>query len=481
MKPHAIFLLFCCVLFALALNGQESDAERRVNVYLESIREDVPALRRFFYRMPKGGDLHHHFHGSVYAETFLREALRHDFWVHRADLTLQAPGFRPSGKTRRDWARLSDLRREGRLDAYSARLLQQWSNLYYVPGRAELSPHDHFFNAFPSFDAVADSCLGIGLVEIKDRALREKVAYIETMFTMPQHPIAPEARWNEVLRAGIADTTALFQTLNTLFAEITAHPAFRSSVTAHNTFVRKLHETLEIDDDRFTMRYQNYVLRVKLPAQVFADLTIGFASAQEESLIVGVNIVAPEDHPTAMQDYLLHMYFYHFLRQRFPSVKCALHAGELAPGLVAPEELTWHIDAAVHIARADRIGHGVDIPYEPDALLPYMAQRGIPVEINLSSNAFILGIPPQEHPLSLYRRAGVPLVISTDDAGVLRGSLTEEYVLLYRNHTFLYSELKQLAFNAIRYSFIAEPGIRKRILENLNTDFILFEQAVLGD
>ena len=28
-------------------------------------------LHLFFFKMPKGGDIHHHFYGSIYAETYL--------------------------------------------------------------------------------------------------------------------------------------------------------------------------------------------------------------------------------------------------------------------------------------------------------------------------------------------------------------------------------------------------------------------------
>lgn len=469
----AIAVIFC----SARLPAQSLPGEERIDAYLQSIRHDVPALRQFFHLMPKGADLHHHFHGSVYAETLVEQALLHDFWLHRTSLDLRAPGFRPVRKERRQWAKFSELRAEGLLDAYSVRLLQRWSNFNYEPAKAELSPHDHFFATFPAFDPVIDSCLGAGLAELKRRAITESVSYIETMFMPVRHGISPESRWDELLRTHAGDSASLFPLLSVLLVEISSHPSYQPSVEAHNAMVRRLHQAEAIDDERFAMRYQNYVLRVKPPAQVFADLALGFASAQAEPLIVGVNIVAPEDNPTAMQDYALHMRFFQFLRQRFPGVQCALHAGELTLGLVKPEDLTWHIDAAVRIAGADRIGHGVGIPYESPELLRHLAANSIPIEINLSSNAFILGIRPQDHPVSMFRRAGVPFVLSTDDAGVLRGNLTEEYVLLYQHHAPGYAEIKQLAFNAIRFSF-AEAELRGRLEERLREDFENFERKI---
>ena len=53
----------------------------------------------------------------------------------------------------------------------------------------------------------------------------------------------------------------------------------------------------------------------------------------------------------------------------------SLHAGELAPGMVPPDGLTYHIRLAVEQGEAERIGHGVDVMYEdrPYELLKEMA------------------------------------------------------------------------------------------------------------
>src|SRR5690606_28969984 len=92
-----------------------------------------------------------------------------------------------------------------------------------------------------------------------------------------------------------------------------------------------------------------------------------FASTNSSPLLVGVNIVAPENDETAMGDYWLHMQMYKFCHQQYPDVVYAMHAGELALGMVEPEQLTWHISDAIYTAGAKRIGHGVDIPYEANS------------------------------------------------------------------------------------------------------------------
>src|SRR5262245_56155807 len=75
-------------------------------------------------------------------------------------------------------------------------------------------------------------------------------------------------------------------------------------------------------------------------------------------------------------------------------VPVALHAGELWLGLVPPPDLTFHIRAAIEIAGARRIGHGVSLAFERgmEGLLAEMRARPVVVEINLTSNDLILGV-----------------------------------------------------------------------------------------
>jgi adenosine deaminase len=79
--------------------------------------------------------------------------------------------------------------------------------------------------------------------------------------------------------------------------------------------------------------------------------------------------------------------------RRYPQVHRSLHAGELAFGMVPPLDLKDHIAKAIRDGGAQRIGHGTDIAFEEDAeaTMARMAREGIAVEINLTSNAVILG------------------------------------------------------------------------------------------
>ena len=162
-----------------------------------------------------------------------------------------------------------------------------------------------------------------------------------------------------------------------------------------------------------------------------------------------------------MADYHLQMQMLDYLHSVYPNVKVSLHAGELAPGLVPPDGLKFHIREAIDLGHASRIGHGVDVLYETDpaALLKQMAAQHIMVEINLTSNDGILGIKGHDHPLRAYIAAHVPFALSTDDEGVNRSDLTREYVRAAFEQDLTYPDLKRSARTALEHSFLAGPSL----------------------
>jgi adenosine deaminase len=132
--------------------------------------------------------------------------------------------------------------------------------------------------------------------------------------------------------------------------------------------------------------------------------------------------------------------------------------------LVPPADLQFHIREAIEVAKAKRIGHGVAIAYEQDALdlLRTMRQRGVLVEICLTSNDVILGVKGPSHPFPSYLKAGVPVTLATDDEGVSRIDLTNEYVRATETYRLGYRDLKQLARNSLTYSFLAGESLWSR-------------------
>jgi hypothetical protein len=339
-----------------------------------------------------------------------------------------------------------------------------------------------FFESFDKFSPALVGHFGEGLLELKNRAIKENVSYIETQFsTIPSDiNIDNQKDYNKKLRqlAVNKDEDGINQLLDSIYANLLQKGAQSYAEDFNTNFVAKLHNDLKIDDARFTMRYQNFVLRFMEPVDLFKNLVVAFISADSSPLIAGVNIVSPEDGETSMKDYWLQMVMFNYCHNRYPTVKYSMHAGELTLGLVQPEDLTWHIREAVYTAGAYRIGHGVDLAYEknPYELLRYMAKNNIAIEINLVSNEFILKVKEGRHPFSLYKEFGVPIVISTDDAGILRTNMIEQYVLLAKRYKNVsYANIKQYVYNSIFYSFIKDESVKKQLLEDLDIRFKDFE------
>ena len=78
------------------------------------------------------------------------------------------------------------------------------------------------------------------------------------------------------------------------------------------------------------------------------------------------------------------------------------------------------------------------------------------VEINLTSNDDVLGIRGKFHPFPTYRKFGVPVAISTDDEGIERIDLSNEYVRAVESYDLTYADLKQIARASLEHSFL--PG-----------------------
>ena len=174
-----------CVLLLLALavaapaqtapRSQPAAAEQRAARYLDSIRNQPLLLDAFLRRMPKGGDLHNHLSGAVYAESYIDFAVRDGLCVERATLTLvQPPCDEAAGKPPAARA-LTDAALYGQLvDAFSMRNFS---------GATE-SGHDHFFSAFRRFNAVVRKHDAEMLAEVTARAARQNVWYLELILNL---------------------------------------------------------------------------------------------------------------------------------------------------------------------------------------------------------------------------------------------------------------------------------------------------------
>ena len=432
--------------------------------------------------LPKGGDIHHHYSGAIYAETYLEWVDRLKYCIYREkNVDLQAEKYRI--ETRPDLQEslhnicisADAVRKDA---AFYRELMKRWSNKDYDNHyHDQPAPDQNFFDAFGYFGPVSGYAYNEGVKMLKSRAKAENLQYIETMLKSAPDFDYPDLSNQLNQLPPDVEESVLLPVLAAYTDKIVGDPDAQKKIADYVGSVESL--ATGIDDGDFKLRFQSYVSRNGLPSKVFAGLCSAFMASQRSKLIVGVNIVGPENDYVAMRDYRLHMQMFRFLKKRFPDVRLSLHAGELVMGMVPPEGLKSHIRDALEIAGANRIGHGVDIVHEfnADQLLERLKFLNVAVEIKLTSNAFILGVKNESHPITVYRRHKVPFVICTDDAGVSRNNLSSEFLIFVSRYKPSYQELKEVVFNSIKYSFLSEKE-KAAELQSLIRRFESFEGVV---
>lgn len=446
-------ILFC------ALPGQTQSvrtragrtAEERAARYFESIRKSPPQMFAFLSRMPKGGDLHSHLSGAIYAESYIEWGAKKELCVNQVTMTLLPPSPPPCDQA------------SGQLPVSSAlsnpvlyrKLVDAWSMRYWQ--YSGQNAHDQFFDSFAKFGAATWGQTGAMLAEVTSRAARGHVIYLELMLTPDEgksSEIGKQVGWD----GNFESTLSKLKANGIEGAGATGVQKLRDAEAAKDRLLKC--GTAEAEPGcSVVIRYIAQVSRAAAPGQVFAQMVAGFTLADDpNSKVVALNLVQAEDLLPAMQNFRLHMEMLNFLRPQYPRAHISLHAGELAPGLVPPEGLTFHIRDSVLKGHAERIGHGVDIMHEDDpyGLLKELVRRNVMIEVCLTSNDTILGVKKVQHPLATYLQFGVPVALATDDEGVSRSEISREYLKAAEEHGLGYIQLKTMARTSLQYAFL--PG-----------------------
>jgi hypothetical protein len=384
--------------------------------------------------------------GAVYAESLIQFAADSGLCLDRQSLALAQAPCQPDQAEARQALSDPELYRNT-IDAWSMRDLKSGAD-----------GHDHFFDTFAKFNPATESHQSQILAEVTRRAADGNVQYMELMVS-PDHGRAAALG----SRLGyVPDFAAMREKLlDADFAKVVedARKDLDAMEQGKNEQLKCASEPeIQAGACSVHVRYIYSVARAAKPAQVFAQMLMGFELTSRDPRIVALNLVQPEDWYVPMRDFHLHMEMVNYLKSVYPHVHITLHAGELKPGLVPPDGLRFHIRDSIEVGKAERIGHGVDVMYEenPHELLATMARRNVMVEICLTSNEGILGIRGRQHPLAMYLKAGVPVALATDDEGVSRSEMTTEYERAVQDQGLDYLTLKKMARTSLEHSFL--PG-----------------------
>ncbi len=132
-----------------------------------------------------------------------------------------------------------------------------------------------------------------------------------------------------------------------------------------------------------------------------------------------------------------------------------VHAGEAA----GPASLR----EAIFECQADRIGHGTRLHEDPE-LTELVRERGIPIEINLTSNVQTGVVrEPAVHPVRRYLDAGLRVTLCTDNWLMSGVTLSGEYAVAAAALDLTPAELRQLILEGFRAGFLP-PADRDRLV-----------------
>ncbi|HLW85598.1 MAG TPA: hypothetical protein VKR60_10320 [Candidatus Sulfotelmatobacter sp.] len=448
-----LILRLCPLVILFSALAAAQSPEQRTSRYLDSIRKQPLLLLAFLREMPKGGDLHNHLDGAIYAEDLIDFAVSDNLCVERSSSHLLAP---PCDDSCEKYTNKPPIKCSYGDHVLYNQIIDAWSMRNWKPG--DESGHDHFFATFDKFGLASHLHPAKAIMTVVNRAGRDHLQYVEFMHTADGRDAAQlgakvgydsdyAAFRKKLLDAGLKDIAAA-----------TSKKLAEDDARARTEL--KCGTPAAEPGCSVTVRYLYQALRGLPRESVFAEILLGFELASSDPHFVGLNLVMPEDWYVPIHDFYEHMAMLDYLHGVYPKVHITLHAGELAMGLVEPENLAYHIRASIERGHAERIGHGVSVMDEKDpiGLLKEMADRNVLVEISLTSNDLILGVSGEDHPLPIYMKYGVPVALSSDDEGVSRSDMTHEYLRAVEAYKLSYADLKRMARQSLEHSFL--PGER---------------------
>src|SRR5664280_1936543 len=124
-----------------AISDSDSNSNAaRTEQYFQSVRKNPNLLLAFLREMPKGGDLHNHLTGSVYAESYIQWAAEEGECVYPRTLSFRGPPCNAPAVPVRNAFQDTELY-ANIIDAISMRNWQYSGQ----------SGHDHFFAVFGKY------------------------------------------------------------------------------------------------------------------------------------------------------------------------------------------------------------------------------------------------------------------------------------------------------------------------------------------
>lgn len=388
-------------------------------------------LYRLLWGVPKGGDIHNHHEYSVPMTFWLERAAKGDYQTR----------VRPGCGETLPWTVL-------RSDSVAA--LPACAQRDFAPMRALTAAQRRAWLA-----AITLSEREAGKATSKDEFFERAVPRLGDLERDPQ-----------LIADALVVAQQQLQSENALYLETQADPRSFPGLSADQGAEVLRRRLAQPDSIATGVAVRMQVSTLRFGARAEADLRDGFAFVSRNmDLWRGVNLVGREDNPAGAPARFAATL--RGLRAEYPQVNLSLHAGESAN---ADSNVTDTISLG-----ASRIGHGINARLDPKAMELLRTGRYM-IEVCLMSNRALGYVPDlKRHPLPYYLRQGIPVSLNTDDRGILRSNLTDEYFAAVTQFSLTWDEVVRIGRWSLEYSF-AEPELKRQLLVRYEQNLLAFER-----
>ena len=188
-----------------------------------------------------------------------------------------------------------------------------------------------------------------------------------------------------------------------------------------------------------------------------AQEMVAFAAAQDRDVLIGVGGDSVEqgiDHRAFAPA---------FTAARRAGLRRTLHAGEDGPA--------DHIRIAIEDLHCERIDHGFRLLDDPE-LTKRVVDEQIPLTVCPTSNVVIANVVPDvtSHPLARQRELGVLATVNSDDPGMMRFDVADEYSAVSGAYGWDLDTMEAISLDGITASF-APAGEQRALRERFCREF----------
>lgn len=461
---------------------------------------------RFLSTFPKGGNIHCHLQGEAEFESLVNIAKKYNLWLNcktfsfMTEKKAKQQNDAEAKKEAEDKSVakvLSSPKKESEKVRIPAKDLGNLSHVRIeqtlrkrmnMSGCEENSMEslDHFHNAFEVSNSIMKSVLELGvplselmremLLPILKDALKQGIQDIEMMCELLPTNELPKGFEELVTGGNYQAALDLLKSSGWLKAYV------ESQIKEVKALNKLLSNDMGFDitcpKSPINLRLQVEVWRIiKNPdffAQVAGGMALNIAYPDE---VVAFNVDGPEHSLAAIENFDFMKKVIPFLDNAFEKkANIIIHAGEASTHnslFMSTGSLRNHIKDSV-LAGANRIGHGTSVALEDSDIFKIMRDRRVAVEILLTSNQRMLGEDPETHAIHTYLEQNVPVVLGTDDRGILGNPPYSEFMKAIDACKLSYQKTKEIARNSVEY--LSARG--ESIFDIVNNQYVLKKEFI---